>query len=71
MSEEEKEEDEEDEKDPYDDLELVQGQETGGFKYDKKEKQYCLPGYFCLPEKIYESLFEHQKQGVIWLYKLY
>jgi len=48
-----------DEVDPYEKLELAQGQDAGGFKYDAEEKEYILKDYFCLPAKIYERLFEH------------
>ena len=73
MSASEKEEEEESEdQDPYGQIDvLAQGQDTGGFKYNEKEKEYCLRDWFCLPEKIYERLFEHQKKGVVWLYNLY
>ena len=63
--------DESDEEDPYEKLDLAQGQEEGGFKFNAKEKEYCLVDYFSLSSKIYERIFEHQKKGVIWLYNLY
>ena len=55
--EDEKSDEESDEEDPYESLELAQGQEIGGFKFNPKKKEYCLADYFSLPSKLYERLF--------------
>jgi hypothetical protein len=55
--------DSEDEVDPYSDpklnLKLAEGQLAGGFKYRPETKDYLLPDWFCLPQSVYERLFEH------------
>ena len=43
----------------------------GGWKHKPDSKEYVLAGWFALPAKIYERLFEHQKIGIKWLYDLY
>ena len=62
---------ESDEEDVYDKLPLAEEQAEGGFKYDKAKLTYHLQDWFSLPAQIYENLFEHQKQGIKWLYELY
>lgn len=41
------------------------------FKYCKKDKRYYLPDDFSLPESIFEKLFDHQKEGIQWMYNLW
>lgn len=41
------------------------------YKKNERNKKYYLTGDFSLPAKIYENLFDHQKQGIEWLYNLW
>ena len=41
------------------------------YKFNTKNKKYYLTGDFSLPAKIYDNLFDHQKQGIEWLYNLW
>lgn len=38
---------------------------------NKEDERFYLPGDFSLPIQIFENLFDHQKDGVKWLYNLW
>ena len=60
-----------DEPDPYEYLDLAKGQPKDGFKYNPDSDEYYLKDFFSVPAKIYTNLFDHQKEGVRWLYDHY
>lgn len=41
------------------------------FRFSKKDNAYFLKGDFCIDKEKYDSLFDHQKVGVQWLYSLW
>lgn len=41
------------------------------YRYRGKDKQMYLPGDYCIPKTTYDRLFDHQKQGIQWLYYLW
>lgn len=57
--------------DIYDTLKPAPDQPKEGFRVNEEEGTFYLTKGFSLPSDIYENLFEHQKTGVTWLYKLY
>ena len=50
---------------------MAPGQPKDGFRYNPDSNEYYLQDFFCIPANIYENLFDHQKEGVKWLYQLY
>lgn len=41
------------------------------YKFNPEDNKYYLPGDFSLPKTTYDNLFDHQKQGIQWLYNLW
>ena len=41
------------------------------YKFNPEDDKYYLPGDFSLPKSTYDNLFDHQKQGIQWLYNLW
>ena len=60
-----------DEPDPYEFLEEAEGQPKDGFRFNPSSSEFYLKDFFAVPADIYDRLFEHQKDGVRWLYDQY
>lgn len=41
------------------------------YRYDSEDERYYLPGDFNIPASLFDNLFDHQKQGIQWLYNLW
>ena len=41
------------------------------YKFNPEDDKFYLPGDFSLPKSTYDNLFDHQKQGIQWLYNLW
>ena len=52
-------------------MDVAEGQPKDGFRFNPSSNEFYLKDFFSVPADIYDRLFEHQKEGVRWLYSQY